>query len=139
MKNRPEKYTVISSKNHRVGICSATVSKIVRPSVPLTVMTEFERKVYKEVAKIPEGKVRSYKYIAEKIGKPAACRAVANALRKNPFIGKVPCHRVIKSDGIIGGFSRGVSTKKKLLRQEGLTIRENNVIIKKRNRNDSRI
>jgi len=102
-------------------------------------MTEFERKVYKAVSKIPKGKVRNYKYIAEKIGKPVAYRAVANALRKNPFIGKVPCHRVIKSDGTIGGFSRGVNAKKRLLKAEGLTIRDNYVIIKKRNRNDSRI
>ena len=123
MKNRPEKYTITSNKKS----CLARL------------FPEFERKVYKEVAKIPEGKVRNYKYIAAKIGKPNAYRAVANALRKNPFIGKVPCHRVIKSDSTIGGFSRGVNAKKMLLKTEGLTIRENNVIIRKRNRNDSRI
>ncbi len=95
-------------------------------------MTKFESKVYKEVSKIPKGEVRSYKYIAAKTGKPNAYRAVANALRKNPFIDKVPCHRVIKSDGNIGGFSRGVNAKKRLLKAEGLTIRDNYVIIKKR-------
>ncbi|UCH12604.1 MAG: MGMT family protein [Candidatus Omnitrophota bacterium] len=103
MKNRPEKYTIT--------------------------LTEFQNRVYKEVSKIPKGKVRSYKYIACKIEKPNAWRAVANALKKNPFIGKVPCHRVIKSDGAIGGFSRGVNAKKKLLRAEGLTIKGNAVII----------
>ncbi len=110
-----------------------------RPEGYMTTLTDFQKNVYKAVSKIPEGKVRSYKYIAAKIGKPNAYRAVANALRKNPFIGKVPCHRVIKSDGTIGGFSRGVNAKKRLLKAEGLTVRDNYVIIKKRYRNDSRI
>ncbi len=92
-------------------------------------LTKFQDKVYKEVAAIPKGEIRSYKYIACKIGKPKAYRAVANALKKNPFIGKVPCHRVIKSDGTIGGFSRGVETKKRLLGREGLTIKGDTVII----------
>lgn len=92
-------------------------------------MTKFQSKVYKEVAKIPKGKVRSYKYIACKIGEPGACRAVANALKANPFLIKIPCHRVIKSDGTIGGFSRGVKMKKRLLKQEGLTIKGDTVIM----------
>lgn len=92
-------------------------------------LTRFEERVYTEVAKIPKGKVVTYKYIAQRAGKPKAYRAVANALAKNPFIGKVPCHRVIKSDGTIGGFSRGVAVKKKMLMREGLTIKGDIVIM----------
>ncbi len=97
----------------------------------MIILTNFESKVYKEVAKIPKGKVRSYKDIASAVGKPKAFRAVANALHKNPFIGKVPCHRVIKSDDTIGGFSKGIAMKKKILRQEGLTVEGDTVIISK--------
>lgn len=77
--------------------------------------TEFERKVWGALMKIPFGETRSYKWIAEKIGKPAAARAVGRALSKNPIPVVVPCHRVIESDGSIGGFSSGVETKRRLL------------------------
>ena len=92
-------------------------------------LTGFQDKVYKEVAGIPKGRVRSYKDIAVKIGEPKAYRAVANALKANPFVGKVPCHRVIKSNGTIGGFSRGAEVKKRMLKAEGLTIEGDTVII----------
>lgn len=81
-------------------------------------ITDFEKKVYAVVAKIPKGEVRTYKWVAAKIGDPKASRAVGNALNKNPFIGKVPCHRVIRSDGSIGGFARGTEEKRKLLKRE---------------------
>ncbi|MFH1868057.1 MAG: MGMT family protein [Candidatus Omnitrophota bacterium] len=78
----------------------------------------FEKKVYKAVSTIPSGETRSYKWVAEKIGKPLASRAVGNALNKNPYPGIVPCHRVIRSDGTIGGFARGTKAKKSLLLDE---------------------
>ena len=81
-------------------------------------LTDFEKKVYRAVEKIPKGQVRSYKWVAVKIGRPNACRAVGNALNKNPYIGKVPCHRVIRSDGAIGGFARGVARKREMLKAE---------------------
>lgn len=81
-------------------------------------MTLFEKKVYKAVTRIPRGKVKSYKQIAEEIGSPCAYRAVGNALNKNPYIGQVPCHRVIRSNGTIGGFSRGKQVKLRLLKKE---------------------
>jgi len=81
-------------------------------------MTIFEKKVYAAVSKIPRGEVRSYKWVAAKIGRPKAYRAVGNALNKNPHIGIVPCHRVIRSDGTIGGFARGVALKRQLLKSE---------------------
>ena len=86
-------------------------------------VTEFERKVYLAVSKIPKGEVRSYKWVAKAVGKPKAARAVGNALNKNPYAPMVPCHRVIKSDGSMGGFSKGVGLKKRLLRREGIDYR----------------
>ncbi len=95
----------------------------------MIILSRFEQKVYKETAKIPKGKVSSYKNIALRIGRPKAYRAVANALHKNPFAPGVPCHRVIRSDGAIGGFAKGTASKKRLLRREGLTIKGNTVIM----------
>lgn len=80
----------------------------------------FTAKVYRAVCSIPKGQTRSYKWVAEKIGHPKAYRAVGNALNKNPYPGIVPCHRVIRSDGSIGGFSRGNKLKKSLLDRENL-------------------
>jgi len=81
-------------------------------------MTRFQEKVYKAVLKIPYGEVRSYKWVATEIGKPRASRAVGQALKKNPFIGVIPCHRVIASDGSLGGFSKGIKAKLKALKKE---------------------
>ncbi|MBI4126729.1 MAG: MGMT family protein, partial [Deltaproteobacteria bacterium] len=71
---------------------------------------------------IPRGVVRSYAWVAKKIGPPQAVRAEANACCANPFAPLVPCHRVIRSDGTLGGFSGGTHLKKKLLQQEGVTV-----------------
>ncbi len=81
-------------------------------------MTEFEKKVLKAAAKIPLGQLRSYKWVAQKAGRPKAYRAAANALRNNPYPIVIPCHRVIKSSGDIGGYSQGYSEKKKLIKLE---------------------
>jgi len=82
--------------------------------------TEFQIKVWKEIVKIPLGETRSYKEIATAIGSPNSSRAVANACGKNPYPIKIPCHRVIKSDGSIGGYSGtgGIERKKELLAKE---------------------
>ena len=88
-------------------------------------LTDFEKKVYRAVSKIPKGETRSYKWVAAKIGKPKAYRAVGNALNKNPYTGKVPCHRVIRSDGAIGGFARGLARKVKMLKSEGCDVGDN--------------
>ncbi len=81
-------------------------------------MTEFEKEVLKAVVKIPFGETRTYKWVAEKIKRPRAYRAVANALRKNPYLLVAPCHRVIKSCGDIGGYSQGQAQKKRLIKLE---------------------
>ena len=82
--------------------------------------TEFQKKVWKEIYKIPKGKTKTYKEIAILVGSPKSYRAVANACGKNPFPVAIPCHRVIKSDGSIGGYSAkgGVRKKKALLSKE---------------------
>jgi len=74
--------------------------------------------------KIPKGKVKSYKQVALGINRPRSARAVANACGKNPYAPKVPCHRVIRSDGSLGGYSRsgGIKVKKKLLKKEGFSF-----------------
>ena len=82
--------------------------------------TEFQIKVWKEIVKIPYGETITYKELAVAIGKPNSSRAVANACGKNPYPPTIPCHRVIRSDGELGGYSGkgGIKTKKKLLKEE---------------------
>ena len=86
--------------------------------------THFQIKVWNYLKKIPRGKVKTYIEVAKAIGKPKAFRAVANAIGKNPYPPKIPCHRVIRSDGGIGGYSGkgGIKTKKKLLKNEGIIL-----------------
>ena len=86
--------------------------------------TKFQIKVWKELSKIPKGEVRTYKQIAKSIGKPKSSRAVANACAKNPYPIVIPCHRVIRSDGTVGGYSGegGVKLKKELLKKEGVRL-----------------
>ena len=67
--------------------------------------TKFQLKVWKYLKKIPKGQIRTYSDVAKAINKPKSVRAVANAIGKNPYAPKIPCHRVIRSDGTIGGFS----------------------------------
>ena len=86
--------------------------------------TQFQLKVWSYLKKIPKGKVKTYAEVAKAIGKPKAVRAVANAIGKNPFPPKIPCHRVIRSDGKLGGYSAkgGIKTKKKLLKNDGFSF-----------------
>ena len=84
--------------------------------------TNFQRTVWKEISKIPFGETRTYKDLAIAIGKPNSSRAVANACGKNPYPVVIPCHRVIRSDGKLGGYSGvgGVKKKKELLKLENV-------------------
>jgi methylated-DNA-[protein]-cysteine S-methyltransferase len=86
--------------------------------------TKFQIKVWKYLKSIAKGKVKTYKEVAIAINKPKAARAVANACAKNPYAPNVPCHRVIRSDGSLGGFSSpgGTKAKKKLLKKEGFLL-----------------
>jgi len=87
--------------------------------------TEFQKKVWSEIAKIPKGETITYKELAKRIGKPKAVRAVANAVGKNPVPIIIPCHRVVKSDGSLGGYSGkgGIKTKRALLKKEKVKIK----------------
>lgn len=90
----------------------------------------FKGSVFKKAKLIPKGKVTTYKIIALAIGKPRAARAIGNALNKN-FDSKIPCHRVVRSDGAVGGYNKGREVKKKLLVKEGVWIKGNKVNLKK--------
>ena len=82
--------------------------------------TKFQLDVWKEIAKIKPGKTKTYSELANILGKPKSARAIANACGKNPYPGPIPCHRVIRSDGSLGGYSGfgGIETKRKLLLNE---------------------
>jgi methylated-DNA-[protein]-cysteine S-methyltransferase len=82
-------------------------------------MTLFSQKVYDIVKDIPAGSVLTYKQVAAKAGKPDAARVVGNVLNKN-FDPDIPCHRVVRSDGRIGGYNLGSEVKKQRLEQEGV-------------------
>ena len=86
--------------------------------------TKFQIIVWKYLKTIPKGQTRTYKEVAKAIKRPLSYRAVANAIAKNPYSPLIPCHRVIKSDGSVGGYSGkgGVETKVKLLKSEGILL-----------------
>lgn len=81
----------------------------------------FKIKVLEIVEKIPRGKILTYKEVARKANRPKAFRAVGNILSKN-FDRKIPCHRVVRSNGKAGGYNRGTKTKIKMLKKEGVKI-----------------
>lgn len=91
--------------------------------------TKFEKDVLVATFKIPRGKVSTYRRIAEKVGRPHACRAVANALHKNPLHPIVPCHRVVRSDGGFGGEKHAAESRRKLVEKEGVPIENGKVKI----------
>jgi O-6-methylguanine DNA methyltransferase len=100
----------------------------------------FKQKVLKLVSQIPKGRVSTYKEIAKKAGKPKAYRAVGNILKMNhksqvadckfPIV-NVPCHRIIKTDGSLGGYAAGIKKKKLLLQKEGVKIENNKIDLSK--------
>jgi O-6-methylguanine DNA methyltransferase len=89
--------------------------------------TQFERDVLVVTFRIPKGKVSTYKRIAEKIGRPKAYRAVANALHKNPLWPVVPCHRVVCSDGSFGGPKKDANVRRNTVAKEGILIENGKV------------
>ena len=102
--------------------------------------TKFQLAVWKACAKIPRGKVATYADIAKVIGRPKTARAVGNALNKNPYplhsktrdsrhkTYFVPCHRIIKSDGSVGGFADGTKKKIAMLKKEGVKIKNGKIV-----------
>jgi methylated-DNA-[protein]-cysteine S-methyltransferase len=86
--------------------------------------SSFERKVWRAILRIPYGRVRSYKWVASRVGGVRYARAVGRALGANPVPIIVPCHRVIAHDASLGGFSGGLDVKRRLLRLEGVLLRQ---------------
>jgi len=90
----------------------------------------FNERCYEILKKVPKGKVTTYKELARAINSKAY-RAVGNAMNKNPHAPRVPCHRVISSNGDIGGFATGTKNKIKMLRAEGVRIKNNKIDLDK--------
>ena len=85
-------------------------------------MKTFKEKAYAVVAKIPKGKTMTYQEVARLVGSPNAYRAVGNVMNKNPDTKKVPCHRVVRSDGTPGGYALGTTRKLAILKNEGVVF-----------------
>jgi O-6-methylguanine DNA methyltransferase len=84
--------------------------------------TAFQRQVWRTLLKVPYGKLRSYQWVAARVGGPQYARAVGNAVGANPLPIIVPCHRIVAQDATLGGFSGGLPTKRKLLTLEGTLV-----------------
>ena len=91
-------------------------------------MTRFQSDCYEALKKVPKGKVITYSGLARMIGKPKAHRAVGSAMNKNPYAPQVPCHRVVKSNGDLGGFATDIEVKIKRLQEEGVMVSDNKIV-----------
>jgi methylated-DNA-[protein]-cysteine S-methyltransferase len=85
--------------------------------------TEFYERIYATLKQVPKGRVTTYKELA-KAAHSKAYRAVGTAMNKNPYAPRVPCHRVVNSDGRVGGFASGTKKKIAMLRKEGIKIKD---------------
>jgi len=94
-------------------------------------MTGFQSSVLKLVSRVPRGKVTTYGELARAIGNPGAYRAVGNILARNPTPLKIPCHRVVRANGVLGGYKLGRRLKERLLLEEGVEIKGGKVNLKK--------
>ena len=93
-------------------------------SVQLTYATDFQQQVWNAIQQIPYGEVQTYQWIADRIGSPKSARAVGNATGANPVSILIPCHRVIRSNGALGGYGGGLERKRQLLALEGHPIEQ---------------
>jgi methylated-DNA-[protein]-cysteine S-methyltransferase len=96
--------------------------KVILSMMDMEKLKPFQRQVLQQACRIPRGKVATYSGLAEKVGKPGAARAVGTVMANNPFPIVIPCHRVIRADGTLGGFGGGLEMKKKMLKSEGVKI-----------------
>src|SRR3989344_4598551 len=94
-------------------------------------MKSFNEKCYSLLRKVPKGKVTTYGELAKAVGSPKAARAVGNAMNKNPYAPKVPCHRVVGSDGSMTGFASGIKDKIKMLEEEGIKVENGKINLEK--------
>jgi len=98
-------------------------------------MAEFSESVWELTRQIPEGKVATYGQLARALGMPGASRAVGQALKMNPYAPRVPCHRVVRSDGGIGGYAgrrpERIREKARLLESEGVEVKNGRIEVKR--------
>ena len=85
-------------------------------------------KVYKKLLQVPEGKVTTYSDLAKAVGLKNGQRVIGTIMKKNPFPVIVPCHRVVKSDGKVGGYAYGEKIKSRMLANEGIKIKDGKII-----------
>lgn len=97
--------------------------------IDLDICPDFQRKVILTEYNVPRGYISTYKKISTYLHNPNGCRAVGNALAKNPFPIIIPCHRAVKSDGTLGGYQGGIQMKHELLKMEGINFNKNNKIL----------
>jgi len=90
-------------------------------------MTPLQKKTYELLKKIPRGRVTTYKALADAVG-TKAYRAIGQFMKHNPYAPTVPCHRVVASDGTIGGFNKGITKKIRMLQSEGIRISGNRIV-----------
>ncbi len=95
----------------------------------MTSVLNFYERVWRLTRQIPRGRVSTYGLLAKALGQPRAARAVGNALNQSPGMPQVPCHRVVRGNGQIGGYALGTAAKAKILRQEGLQIGPKNKVV----------
>ncbi len=129
LKRRFPNATILPADTAMASLISGVMQAIETPQsahqLPIDVAgTAFQEAVWKQLRKIPPGETRSYADIAAAIGEPGAVRAVGTANGSNPVAILVPCHRVIRSDGTLGGYAGGLDRKRKLLAAEGAKWQE---------------
>lgn len=104
----------------RKAVAAASVPARLLNKFDLEHLSEFQRAVLLQTLQIPRGEVRPYSWIAAQIGSPKAVRAVGTALARNPVPLLIPCHRVVRSDGVIGQYALGSPNKRRILESEGV-------------------
>lgn len=93
-----------------------------------TGLADFQKQVYSLIKKISKGRISTYGQIARVLGRPNSARLIGRILSKNPHLIKIPCHRVVKSDGQIGGYKLGIRKKAQLLKKEGIKIQRDKIL-----------
>jgi methylated-DNA-[protein]-cysteine S-methyltransferase len=109
--------------HYKQAVIKAAAGRVFDP-VPLDLsgLSKFQLQVLKELQKVPRGEVRTYSWLARKVGRPLAARAVGTTMARNPVPFLIPCHRVVPSSGGIGNFGFGKSRKRDLLEREGVPV-----------------